>query len=89
MRKLLLCWLVVFAGLAQAQVVRSFATVFNSNTTGNIVTIGNTLMTCGTSTVTPSSSPNCNTNDTTWTTNLNTNPSSLWNKRLRQCHQSM
>lgn len=67
--RLLLLPLLLALSLAQAQVVRSFTNVFNSNTTGNIVVIGNTLMTCGTSTVTPSNPPNCNTSDTNLSNN--------------------
>ncbi|RIH88748.1 hypothetical protein Mlute_00536 [Meiothermus luteus] len=70
MKRLLFFLLALALGLAQAQVVRSFTNVFNSNTTGNIVVIGNTLMTCDNSTVTPSNPPNCNTSDTSLSNNL-------------------
>ncbi|WP_347708883.1 DUF11 domain-containing protein [Meiothermus sp. CFH 77666] len=52
--------------------MRSFATVFNSNTTGDIRILGNTLMTCGSSTVTPTNPPSCNTNNTSQNNNLQT-----------------
>ncbi len=72
MKKLLLFWLVLALSLAHAQAVRSFATVFNSNTTGDIRILGNTLMTCGNSTITPSNPPNCNTSNTNQSNNVQT-----------------
>ena len=47
--KRLLLWLALLSlSLAQAQVVRNFTSRYSTNTTGNIVLIGNTLMTCST-----------------------------------------
>jgi uncharacterized repeat protein (TIGR01451 family) len=56
--------MLLLLGLAQGQVVRSFQFAYNQNTNGNILIIGNTLMTCGNSTVTPTNPPTCNANDT-------------------------
>ncbi|MCX7601430.1 MAG: hypothetical protein N2Z75_05750 [Meiothermus sp.] len=72
MKKLLVFWLTLALSLAHAQVVRSFATVFNSNTTGDIRILGNTLMTCGNSTITPSNPPNCDTSNTNLNNNVQT-----------------
>ncbi|KPD32915.1 hypothetical protein AN926_01645 [Thermus scotoductus] len=54
-----------FLGLAQAQVVRSFQEAFRVETTGDILIVGNTLMTCRSNgqTVTPSRPPTCDTNN--------------------------
>ena len=64
MKRVLIPLLLLLPGLAEAQVVRPFQFAYNQDIHGDIVIIGNTLMTCGTSTVTPSNPPNCNTNDT-------------------------
>jgi uncharacterized repeat protein (TIGR01451 family) len=64
MKRVLIPLLLLLPGLAEAQVVRPFQFAYNQDINGDIVIIGNTLMTCGTSTVTPSNPPNCNTNDT-------------------------
>ena len=54
-----------FLGLAQAQVVRSFQEAFRGETTGDILIVGNTLMTCRSDgqTVTPSRPPTCDTDN--------------------------
>jgi len=49
-KRLLFFLLVLALGLAQAQVIRNFTSRYSTNTTGDIVIIGNTLMTCPTST---------------------------------------
>ncbi|PZA08210.1 MULTISPECIES: DUF11 domain-containing protein [unclassified Meiothermus] len=48
MKRLLLVLAAFALGLAQAQVVRNFTSRYNTNTQGDILLIGNTLMTCST-----------------------------------------
>ena len=46
MKRVLIPFLLLLLGLAEGQVVRPFATRYQTNTNGDIVLIGNTLMTC-------------------------------------------
>lgn len=48
MKRALFLMLLLLLGLAQAQVVRSFTSRYSTNTQGDILLIGNTLMTCST-----------------------------------------
>lgn len=48
MKRTLLFALIALLGLAQAQVVRNFTSRFSTNTQGDILLVGNTLMTCST-----------------------------------------
>ncbi|MFN3392542.1 MAG: hypothetical protein ACK40N_12375 [Meiothermus ruber] len=49
MKRTLLLFLILSLSLAQAQVVRNFTSRYSTNTQGDILLIGNTLMTCSTS----------------------------------------
>ena len=63
MRCFLIPILLLLLGLANAQVVRPFTVRYQTNTSGNILIIGNTQESCsssGTATITPSSGPTCN-----------------------------
>ncbi|GIW33200.1 MAG: hypothetical protein KatS3mg072_0533 [Meiothermus sp.] len=46
MKRSLIVLLLLTLSLAQAQVIRNFTSRYSTNTTGDIVLIGNTLMTC-------------------------------------------
>lgn len=48
MKRALLLFLMLLLSLAQAQVVRNFTSRYSTNTQGDILLIGNTLMTCST-----------------------------------------
>jgi len=72
MKRLLIPFLLLLLGLAEAQVVRPFTVRYQAITQGNILIIGNTQESCsssGTATITPTSGPTCDVSATSATNN--------------------